>query len=1113
MAGSAAKGIDLPAILQRIVQESLRILKADRGALFLRHPENDTLQIGASIGLSQNYRDAVSRNWRELPIGRLMREPEVFSWRDVGADAQFKRIETEIALEGFRSAAAVALFMQGVFLGWLSLYFNESRELSDREKSALQGFADLAAVAIEETRHVRLLKARLLEQESLVGALGHIPSGLDVDQVIQAVLRESARVMGTDRCSIMLPDARTGEPRLFMSRGISPEFVGRIASLPEPFPLGRAYLADPKRDAPTLCPDVGAEPMSGEIHLREGHRSLAAFPLRVAEKNIGVLLYFWTTPQTFGDQQLRLGQAFADQVAISIANARLFAEARRRATSLQVLDEIAKAMASTLDLDELFKITVEQVMKAVPCVRSSLYNLDVKEGTLYRRCIVDDDKEREKSIDPQVGLEGSPYRDLVDTREPRCDPDIRKLSHPAFQKLAAGGLRSVLKVPILGGGQCVGFLNVASTETDAFTEDHIHLVRSVADHLALAMRNANLFAQARETGERLDNFVRGASDGIITVDLDTRITSWNPGAEALYGYVEGEVLGRKITDVFWSADLKKGIWERIRAGQSVPPWETVERRRDGTPVEVSVTVSAIRDDRGRVVGFSGINRDIGAQKRAEEALRKSEEKYRTLFERASDAIEIVDEEGRLIDCNRHTCELMGYAREELLGMRLKDIVAPEYNETLPLRAARLLEGKNLAPYESANLTKDGSRVDVEVSAGFIEVEGRKRIIFFLRDITERKRLERHVRQSQKLEALGQLASGVAHDFNNILAVILGRTELSKGFVTDPEIRRDLDIIEKAALSGARTVKRLQDFARRREDRPAGRVNLNEVVCDAAEMTRPRWKDEAEMRGLAFEVKVDARAKNAWVRGEASELHEALINLINNSLEAMPQGGRITLSTEDAGDWVTVCVADTGKGMTLEAQERAFEPFFTTKKERGSGLGLSMVYSIVERHRGKISLESAPEKGASVRLTFPVEAEGGERGPDRDPSSPRRILIIDDEEEIVKLFHEVLELEGHAVETATDPHDGLAQFRKRPFDLVFTDLGMPGMPGWEVAKSVKEIEPRTPVILVTGWGVEFDEKELAESGVDYVLGKPFKVADILGAVARVIEQSEGGSRTG
>ncbi|HJM42776.1 MAG: ATP-binding protein [Nitrospinota bacterium] len=351
--------------------------------------------------------------------------------------------------------------------------------------------------------------------------------------------------------------------------------------------------------------------------------------------------------------------------------------------------------------------------------------------------------------------------------------------------------------------------------------------------------------------------------------------------------------------------------------------------------------------------------------------------------------------------------------------------------------------------------------------------------------------------------MGQLASGVAHNFNNSLAVILGRAELSGLLTEDPKLRRNLEIIEKAAHDGANTVKRLQDFARKREDRPTGTVGLNDIVSDVIEMTRPRWKDEAELLGVRLEVGFDARAEKDTVRGEGSELREILINLVHNALDAMPDGGRIAFATENAADEVIVSVTDSGIGMGPETRERALEPFFTTKGERGTGLGLSMVYGIVGRYGGQMEIESAPGKGTAVRLTLPAADEQA-----RDLSTPRlitsasrRILIIEDEEEVTELVAEILQGGGHTAEFATDPRDGLDRFKNGTFDIVITDLSMPEMPGWLVAEEIRRLNPSVPLILLTGWGGQLDPERLKANHIDSVLSKPINRADILNSVER------------
>jgi signal transduction histidine kinase/CheY-like chemotaxis protein len=369
-------------------------------------------------------------------------------------------------------------------------------------------------------------------------------------------------------------------------------------------------------------------------------------------------------------------------------------------------------------------------------------------------------------------------------------------------------------------------------------------------------------------------------------------------------------------------------------------------------------------------------------------------------------------------------------------------------------------------------------------------------------------------RTEKLRALGEMASGVAHDFNNLLASVLGRAQLLLRRVQEPQLRQWLQVIERSALDGAQTVKRLQEFTRIRRDQPLVPLDINQVVRDALDITQSRWKDEPTRRGIAVELCTHLADVPA-VLGDAAELREAMTNLILNALDAMPEGGTLTLSTALVDERIEVAVADTGVGMPLEVREKVFDPFFTTKGPQGTGLGLSMTYGIISRHGGSIAVESEPGQGSTFRLSLP-------RGADVQPvpapvvpsSAPPvralRCLVVDDEPAVRAVIADILESAGHAVEQLGDGGEAIARFAAEPFDLVVTDLAMPRVSGWQVARAVKQVAPRVPVFLVSGFGVELTAEERRAHGVDLVLVKPLQIQEILDAVAEVARVS-GGAR--
>jgi signal transduction histidine kinase len=351
--------------------------------------------------------------------------------------------------------------------------------------------------------------------------------------------------------------------------------------------------------------------------------------------------------------------------------------------------------------------------------------------------------------------------------------------------------------------------------------------------------------------------------------------------------------------------------------------------------------------------------------------------------------------------------------------------------------------------------------------------------------------------SERLKALGQMAGGIAHDINNILTGILGTAQLLSaklgGPGTEPEeVRSGLERIEKAVLAGAETVRRIQDFTRIRKDLPGEAVDINRAVRDAIEMTRPKWRSECRARGIAVDVRHEA-GDIPVTAGNARELAQVVGSLIFNAVEAMPDGGAVTLRTYRDGGWIRLEAADTGHGMSREIQARIFEPFFSTKEEH-RGMGLSIVYGIVARYGGNIAVASEEGKGATFTVSLPilpVRTSRRKRKAARPGAGPfpARILVIEDNELNRRLFQEALSLAGHEVGTAAAGGDGLSLFTRGAFDLVVTDLSMPGMSGWEVARGVKQARPDVPVILLSGWAVQQEEAEIKAAGVDHILPKP------------------------
>ncbi len=395
---------------------------------------------------------------------------------------------------------------------------------------------------------------------------------------------------------------------------------------------------------------------------------------------------------------------------------------------------------------------------------------------------------------------------------------------------------------------------------------------------------------------------------------------------------------------------------------------------------------------------------------------------------------------------------------------------------------------------------------------------------------ELRQTQRTVMQQERLKALGQMASGIAHDINNALSPVVGFADLlmrmEKGLTVNG--RKYLQYIRTAGEDIAHIVTRLREFYRKREDKQASQaVALNALAEQVVDMTRPRWRDIPQERGVTIEVATDLAPGIPEIIGLESEIREALTNLIINAVDALPEGGRITLSTRLQTDsdapgkrnsLAIVEIADTGTGMTEETRNRCLEPFYSTKGTRGTGLGLAMVYGVMERHDGKIEIDSELGQGSTFRLIFPVRrpvpALASETG-SAARIEPLHLLCIDDEPLLRELIGELLSRDGHRVQVCDNGKTGVDCFleafqRGDPFDVVITDLGMPYFDGRQVAKAIKSAAPDTPVVLLTGWGAFMKEERDNSPQVDGILSKPPRSGEIREMLQRVMRKAEAGN---
>jgi len=357
-------------------------------------------------------------------------------------------------------------------------------------------------------------------------------------------------------------------------------------------------------------------------------------------------------------------------------------------------------------------------------------------------------------------------------------------------------------------------------------------------------------------------------------------------------------------------------------------------------------------------------------------------------------------------------------------------------------------------------------------------------------------------QTEKRRTLAEMAGGVAHDFNNFLAVILGRAQLALEEAKEPKVRKSLQIIEQSAEDAAKMVLRLRDSARAESHEEFQELDPELLVITALQMVETR-RAESQLSGVRIDITTDM-GELSPVEGKPGELRQVLINIIFNAMDAMPHGGEIIVKTRQENDWAVICISDTGEGMTEDVQARIFDPFFSTKGAAGLGLGLSAAHGIVAEHRGSLEVASTLGKGSTFTIRLPIakSARGirlGGKGISRTQTGAK-ILLVDDETDVVKVLESMINRLGHQVTAVNSGDAALEAIQSEEYDLLITDLHMPGISGHDVANAFKKARAGMPVLIITGWGLQVDHSELA---ADVVLAKPVSRETLSREIAAVL----------
>jgi GAF domain-containing protein/CheY-like chemotaxis protein len=957
---------------------------------------------------------------------------------------------------GVKSTMAVPLIRQDEVIGVMILdHTDRPKPFEPWQVDLAMAIAGQVALSLANAQLYTQVQERLRETTALLSVGRALSQPDSPDNVMRGVAREVAQAFGADIVAVCVLDAKHDAlvplteyhvpARLREQFLTRPLVLSRFPALAQVWRQGRAAWSA----------DAQADPRFDRVALEgvEAHSMLFA-PTTVRGEPVGALfLIWWQRGREFTDSEVRLVEGVAAQVGLGMENAELSRQTAQKLQETETLLSVSQTLASTLDMDALTRQFLRHVVQGLGADLAGVWLLEEDGEGMAPFAGYHVPRERLEALrHARISLSRHPfYGEAARLRQSVVSTDAANDPRLPEEIRRAVPVRTHLFVPIVAQEQMIGgFAAGWWDKARELSEAEQRLMEAVASQAGVALQNARLFR---------DNQRRVQELSVL------------------------HELSRSVTGQLDQAGILDTVYQQVSRVVEVPSLAVtlLDEEHDRLAVALRVRDGRRCDEeeprsypRGRA-GLSGVVFDTGRP------IRTTDYVAECARHGVAPVPNAVDMPHCLIVPMAAGDRVLG-----VLSLRSPDRAFTEADERLVVNSAQLAA----LMLRSARLYEERTRAFGELAAA-----------------------QDQLVRTEKLRALGEMASGVAHDFNNVLASILGRAQLLLERVQDIKLRQWLKVIERAAMDGARTVRRLQDFTGIRRDQPAVAVDLNQVVQQVLETTESTWRQESRRRGIEIEVVTDLAERLPTIAGDPAELREAFTNLVLNAVDAMPTGGTLRLRTSAPDGQVMVEVTDTGVGIPESIREKIFDPFFTTKGPKGTGLGLSMAYGILSRHGGRITVESAEGRGTSFHLAFTSSDQAAEAmAPPASPAvwpAPLRCLIVDDEEEVAEVVGDILTSAGHRAVVVSSGQAAVERMGAERFDVVFTDLAMPGMTGWQVARAVKERAPGVPVVMMSGFGVEVAPAELRANGVDLVLSKPLQIRDVLSAIGTI--RGDGASR--
>ncbi|MBT7593239.1 MAG: PAS domain S-box protein [Candidatus Scalindua sp.] len=725
---------------------------------------------------------------------------------------------------------------------------------------------------------------------------------------------------------------------------------------------------------------------------------------------------------------------------------------------------------------------------------------------------------KQTTFPSQIGLPGRVWK----SAKPLWVEDITSdTNFPRASVAAKEGLHGAFGFPIISGSEVLGAIVFFSHEVREPDNNLLSMMSAVGSQIGIFISNKRVEKELRESEERFRGIFEQAAVGIIHVASSGRFLKANKRFCAITGYTEQEILGRTFQDITHPDDLNMQRQARKRVLDGEASNYQIEKRyirKDGAIIWINLTVALIRDSSGEPDYLVSVIEDITEQKFAEDRIRKLSH----AVEQSSSTVIMTDTKGNIEYANPKFTQLTGYSLEEAVGKTPRILKSGKTPREAYRELWKTIKSGNEWSGEFCNKKKSGELYWEYASISPVKDEKGDitNFIAVKEDITERKKMEEALLQSEKLNSLGTITAGVAHEFNNILAIVMGLAEvLEGGFKDDQELKRGLKAIIEAGEDGAGIVKRMLTFAKAElSELDYNFISIQYLIEQAIGFTMPRWKNMAQAEDIKYNINTVGITETPEVFCNPTELREVFVNLIHNALDAMPDGGTITVATrrvqsekrkvselksqnsELKSDFIEIIFADIGKGMPEEVKRKIFDPFFTTRRPHGTGLGMSVTYGIMKRHGGKIEVESKEGKGTTFTLHIPIRKEALQRVVTSESvreieTKELRILVVDDDQEMCVILKTFLSGKGHIVKAVNSGAEAIELSRRDDFDLVLCDLAMPEVTGHDIIKALNKLDKRPKVGLMTGWCEEIRHIDTVALKVDFIARKPFNLLEL------------------